>query len=116
MFLDADCLPTLDPRPMFDIAPYTRTGALFWYDWCMIRSSRRAMWDIFHLHAPNVPDFDGQTTMDTKCDPSYPLELESGQLIVDKRRVWRGLWMTLFINMHHSYFYTLLYGDKQVAH
>ena len=39
------------------------------------------------------------------CSDSTPLvDIETGQMVVHKRRAWLGLMMTAFINIHHIFF------------
>jgi hypothetical protein len=39
-------------------------------------------------------------------------EQESGQILIDKRRCWRALFLCNWYNMHSNLFYKLIYGDK----
>ena len=38
------------------------------------------------------------------CDPRKPLEVLGGEMVINKARAWRGLWMAAFINRHHAFF------------
>ena len=45
------------------------------------------------------------------------VELETGQIVVDKERVWRGIVLTAYINRHHAFFFKRLFrGDKMTFH
>jgi hypothetical protein len=43
-------------------------------------------------------------------------QFESGQLLIDKRRCWRPLQLTLHLNEHSDYYYTAFFGDKDTFH
>ena len=43
-------------------------------------------------------------------------EFESGQMVIDKRRCWRALQLTMFFNTHSDFFYHWLLGDKDTFH
>jgi hypothetical protein len=92
--LDADCYPAQDPSWLFDNPAYRAHGALFWPD--VVTSGgllRPEHWEVFGL-PPRFPAF------------------ESGQVLVDKRRCWPELALTLWYNGHADYVYNILWGDK----
>jgi len=39
-------------------------------------------------------------------------EQEAGQIVIDKRRHWRPLWLAHYFNLNHEFYYMLLNGDK----
>ena len=39
-------------------------------------------------------------------------QFESGQLVIDKRRCWRPMQLTMHLNEHSGYYYSVFYGDK----
>ena len=43
-------------------------------------------------------------------------EIESGQLVIDKRRAWRPLRLTLHLNEQSDYYYAYFLGDKDTFH
>jgi hypothetical protein len=43
-------------------------------------------------------------------------EFESGQICVDKRRCYRELVLTLWLNQHSDFWYRYLWGDKDTFH
>ena len=50
----------------------------------------------------------------SQCHVDEPIEIESGQLIVDKSRTWHAVLMAAFIATNHDYFLKhIIYGDKQ---
>jgi hypothetical protein len=93
LLLDADQVPVTDPAACFDWPEYAETGAIFWPDMIDLRRDN-AVWDLLGL--PPVPG------------PS----LESGQLLVDRRRHAAPLRAALKLNEAADDLYQLIYGDK----
>src|SRR5262249_33260735 len=103
LYIDADNVPVQDPTFLFSGPEYLATGAVFWPDryigpgsgveWL----SRRA-WEI--------------------CRVPYRLEpeIEAGQLLINKRRCWLPLLLTLHMNAHSDFYYGYFYGDKDTFH
>lgn len=105
LFLDCDNVPTRDPGAMFDEEAYRRHGAVFWPDRWMgegdpdhLRTLLPQAWEACDVERRDEPEF------------------ESGQLLVNKRRCWRALQLTMFLNEHSSFFYRWLLGDKDTFH
>lgn len=127
-FLDSDSMPLLDPAILFDVPDYKRTGALFWPDICNMHSARPEAWGVFSLPNPaSWPQSDTITTnhafsfaynatsawTDT-CTAADPLEVGAGEIVINKRKTWPALLLTLFINRNHHFFNKrLMAGDKQ---
>jgi hypothetical protein len=91
LFLDSDAYVTRDPEDLFLVDPmYLKFGALFYPDPHRSRQPR-ALWKI----------------LNTSCgDQEY--ELDSATIVVDKKRVWNGLYMTKLMNDNHNAFYTVI--------
>ncbi len=104
LFLDCDNIPIRNPSYLFELKEYKETGALFWKDlWRYQQGSvftgpdqRKHMHLLFGIQEPEVGEF----------------EIESGQILIDKSRHWRGVHLFLYMNLHWSIYYKLLYGDK----
>jgi hypothetical protein len=97
MGIDADNVAVRDPAYLFDAPEYMAAGALFWPDFDHLAPDR-AIWRIC-----NVPYRD---------EP----EVESGQLVIHKRRCWRPLQLTLHFNEHCDFYYQYVHGDKDTFH
>ena len=113
LYIDADNIPATDPSFLFELKPYLKHGALFWPDFCNMHSTKLlSTWDLFDLPRPSAwhtGDFWSE-----KCQPDEPYEIESGELVVNKKKVWNGLMMTAFINAHSYHFHDrIIMGDKQ---
>lgn len=93
LYLDVDQVVLADPTYLFDEPEYLRTGAVFWPDlgrW----SPDAAMW--------------GFTGVAYRDEP----EVQGGEALLDKARVWRELSLTMWINEQHAFFYRYMVGDK----
>ena len=113
-------MPVVDPRFAFDLKLYKSTGALFWPDVCSCYSNRLEMWDVFGLPRPEAwPQIPANETKiwTRHCDPREPTEIQGGEVLVNKRKAWKGILMTVFINLHHNFFNKRLsFTDKPTFH
>ena len=114
LLIDSDNMPTEDPSFLFNIAEYKSTGAVFWPDFCMTHSSKMETWLIFGLPFPAAwPESTISLTFTKTCDPNEPGEISAGEIVMHKKKAWRGLIMTAFINRNSLFATTFIYGDKQ---
>lgn len=97
ILLDADNFPLVDPSFLFDTPQYREHGAIFWPDRGRMEASR----DIWRLTGVGYRD-----------EP----EFETGQVVLDKRRCWRPLALTMWMNEHSDFWYRRMYGDKETFH
>ena len=109
LWLDSDNVPIRDPWYLFDTLPYQTTGTLFFQDyWQPVQS-------IFSLNENSL-------VWELLGIPFRPteFEMESGQLLVDKRRptVERALTVVLYLAMTFESRWigplALLWGDKDL--
>eukprot|EP00198_Chlamydomonas_reinhardtii_P010664 XP_001700001.1 predicted protein [Chlamydomonas reinhardtii] len=98
LFLDSDNAVLRDPTYLFDSPAYRDTGALLWPDWWSSTAAKEAP-RILNVSASRMPHN----------------TFESGQMVLDKARHWRGLLIAAYMNMHGRLFWELLhcYGDKE---
>ena len=93
LFLDCDAYVTRDPEELFHFDPmYLKFGALFFPDALKSRQ-HPAVWDLFN----------------TSCAQDE-YEFDSAVILVDKRRVWNGLYMAKLMNDDHELFYKVFYS------
>lgn len=97
LLLDADCYPIRDPACLFNSAEYRKHGAIFWPDKKDFDLTRE------QCEILGIPYFD---------EP----DIESGEFFIDKRRRWRELSLTHWINQHSDYYYKVVFGDKSTHH
>ncbi|MDK2744433.1 MAG: hypothetical protein NDI90_16145 [Nitrospira sp. BO4] len=95
--LDADNVAVRNPEYLFTAKPYTDTGAIFWPDYQRIAPTR-TIWDILDLNYCDEP------------------EVESGQIVIDKRRCWSALQVTMHLNEWSDFYYSHIHGDKETFH
>lgn len=96
LLLDADCRPVRKPEWYFDQPEFRWTGCVLWPDVQQCRKSDA----IFNALGLKYGTFD---------------ELESGQQLIDKARHWRPMILARFFNNHSDFFYTVLWGDKDLV-
>ncbi|GBF93077.1 hypothetical protein Rsub_05688 [Raphidocelis subcapitata] len=101
IYLDADNVPLRDPSPLLDTPEYNATGALLWQDF----------WD--NTMAPQAEQMLGLPRSEW-----YPGSFESGQMVINKRRHWRGLVVAAWFNSYANFWYEIFTcflgkGDKE---
>ena len=97
LLLDADNVALRDPTFLFDTPEYRAHGAIFWPDFGRLEK-HRDIWELCGIGYRDEP------------------ELESGQIVVDKRRCWHALHLALHLNAHSDFYYRFIYGDKETFH
>lgn len=102
LYIDADNVVVRNPEFLFETPLYQETGSLFWQDLPNHTLDQSYLKD----HAWELL---GLTFRDEA-------QFESGQLLVDKRRCWRALQLTLHLNEHSDFYYTAFFGDKDTFH
>lgn len=97
LLLDADNVPLYDPSALFSAEAYLDTGTVFWPDGEPL-SATNPLWQILRL------------------SPSLHSAFESGQILLHKKKCWRELNLTVFLNEHSDFFYSHVHGDKDTFH
>lgn len=92
MYIDADCVPDLNPAEIFNHQDVVRQGSLFFSD-------------AFNQHKSSW----AYTFCALKKEKK---EWESGQFVVDKQRAWMGLRWVFWMCEHADAWYRLGHGDK----
>jgi hypothetical protein len=95
--LDADNVAVRNPEVLFDTPEYQKTGAIFWPDYGRLAQTR-LIWELTGIPYRDEPEF------------------ESGQLVVDKRRGWKALQITMHLNEYSNHYYNHVHGDKETFH
>ena len=99
LYIDADNVVVRNPEFLFDTDLYRQTGALFWPDVPLPQTNlTNVAWELLDLPFREEGEF------------------ETGQLLIDKRRCWRPLQLTLHLNEHSDYYYAAFFGDKDTFH
>jgi hypothetical protein len=99
LLLDADNVPVTNPEFVFRTPEFKETGAIFWPDFRFTESPHnRTIWRSCGVELPNEREF------------------ESGQIVVDKKRCWRALSLTMWLNENSDFYYQYIHGDKETFH
>lgn len=93
LLLDADQVPVRDPAECFDWPEFRQVGAVFWPDIVALREDN-PVWQALGVA------------------PALSRSIESGQVLVDKRRHWRPLSFAQALNEEAELLYRMIYGDK----
>lgn len=92
LLLDADNTPVRDPEYLMDEAHFLREGLVLWPDYWHMRGGESSIRRIFELpQGWDTPLPDKRT-------------VESGQMVVDKRRAWQTLLLSTWMQMHTAFF------------
>ena len=95
LMLDADCIPIRTPDVIFDSKEYKHTGLVMFPD----------MWK-------TNPDNPIYAVMNFDCIDE--LEIESGQLVIDKSKHFHTIYLGLLMMKDQDIWYRWLFGDKDV--
>lgn len=101
LFLDSDNIPVRDPTFLFDAGPYKQWGSAWW---------------------PDVPPYDRDQWLPPVVWKNVGLEyrdeidFETGQFMVNKKKCWKELRLSRWINEHSDWFYRFVFGDKSTFH
>jgi len=99
LYIDADNVAVRNPEFLFETDLYRQTGSLFWPDVKIDGSNvTNATWELLDMPFREEEEF------------------ETGQLLIDKRRCWRPMQLTLHLNEYSDYYYTAFFGDKDTFH
>ncbi len=97
LFLDADNFPMINPEYLFDSKEYLENGAIFWKDRGRLARDR-FVWKIMDIPYRDEP------------------EQESGQVLIDKSKLWDVLVLSQWMQNHSYYMYNHIHGDKDMLH
>jgi alpha 1,2-mannosyltransferase len=96
LFLDTDSYLVRDPEYLFQYDPmYLQFGALFFPD-ALISGQLLTVWKL----------------LNTTCNPNE-FEVDSGALLINKKRVWNALYITKLMNDQYELFYKLVKKNFQ---
>jgi hypothetical protein len=103
LFIDADNVVVTDPTYLFNDPNYLDARTVLWPDYARMAPSREA-WDVFGLreYAESIGHAE-------RC-------VESGQILLDKRRTWQCLCLANWFGERSRFFFRYVYGDKELFH
>jgi hypothetical protein len=93
LYLDADTVPLVDPRALFEWDIFRAEGLLMWPDILNLKASS-PIWN------------------DVGLAPRDHVSIEASILLVDKPRAWDVLQCSVLLNAHAEEIYSSIYGDK----
>jgi hypothetical protein len=96
MLLDADNFPIENPEFLFETPEHKTVGTILWPDREMAN----------HPHARSLLGLPQGSDRD----------VESGQVVVNKKSAWAALVFSHWMQNHSEYFYSKFHGDKEVFH
>lgn len=97
LMLDADNTCLVNPEFLFKVEPYQKTGAILWPDYECWRHDEN-LWKILGIKYIDE------------------LQVESGQVMVNKRKCWHEINMAKYFCDYSDYYFKLFYGDKEAFH
>jgi hypothetical protein len=103
LFVDADNVAITDPTYLFSDPNYLETGTVLWPDYATMAPSLEA-WDVFGLR-----EYASAGGGAERC-------VESGQILIDKRRAWPALCLAHWYGERSVFFFRYVYGDKELFH
>ena len=95
LYLDADNIALTDPADLFQSVDYLRTGALLWPDF-WAPSPAPDLDAILRLARAEQP---GEPAVEQPLRGAWNGTVETGQMVINKSTAWRGLSVTLFLNL-----------------
>jgi hypothetical protein len=97
LLLDSDNVAVKEPTFLFNSPEFLAYRAIFWPDFSRLESFRLA-WDCTGVPFQDEPEF------------------ESGQVYVDREKVWDALSLSMWYNEHSDFLYKHVHGDKETFH
>lgn len=97
LMLDADNTPLVNPEFLFSDSKYEQYGSILWPDYECWRHDEK-MWEILGIKYRKE------------------LQVESGQVLVNKKKCWKEINMAKYYCDYSDYYFKLFYGDKETFH
>jgi alpha 1,2-mannosyltransferase len=121
LWLDGDNFPVRDPRELFEAEAFADpAAAVLWPDVCNMISVRPEAWVVFGEEPPpNHPVArrgKATTWVAGGCVEGLRAEVETGQILLHKKRAWPALRLLLLLSANYATFFQnrLFHGDKQL--
>jgi hypothetical protein len=97
LLLDSDNVAVKEPSYLFKSPEFQKSGCIFWPDYSRLETFRLA-WNCTGVEYRDEPEF------------------ESGQIYVDRERMWKPLSLSMWYNEHSDFIYKHVHGDKETFH
>lgn len=119
LWIDADSIPVRDPAALFDSSQYADRGAIFFPDyphWTLTADNWRAF-GLMYTGGPNpYASVHDRESFGKPIPEDFDVSWESGQFVVNKRRVWSELRLAGWWAEHSDYTFRHVHGDKECFH
>ena len=108
LLLDSDNIPIKDINFLFEYSDYIEYGNLFWSD---------------YNYKENIKMYDSMlpcgVNIFSKLKIKSPFEnninlTESGQILINKKKMWKGICLSYYLNYNKDIYYKMVYGDKDL--
>ncbi|CAB9510488.1 Mannosyltransferase putative [Seminavis robusta] len=112
LFLDSDNFPFQDPTFLFETPEFQANSAMFWKDFWNTRRN-----DYIMTHDSLVWELLGIPTDDDNATPHIEMEMESGQMVIDRRKSVAALHALLYLAKTFGDWLeplVLVWGDKDL--
>jgi Mannosyltransferase putative len=118
LFLDSDNFPFTDPTFLFDTPEFKSNSAMFWKDfWNPTRNDYTIthdslVWELLGIPVANMNDDNNH-----ELTPNHEMEMESGQIMIDRRKSIAALQTLLFLSKTFGDWFeplALVWGDKDL--
>ena len=108
LLLDSDNMPIKDINFLFEYSDYIEYGHLFWSDYNYKKNIK--MYDILLPYGVNIF---------SKLKIKSPFEnninlTDSGQILINKKKMWKGICLAFYLNYNKNIYYKMVYGDKDL--
>ena len=107
LLLDGDNIPLCNVFEIFQCETFLEYGNVFWKDvkFSSKKINKQMLREGYHIYELlNIKDI---------REYDYGLA-ESGQILINKKKCWKALCVSYFLNYHHEVFYKLFFGDKDL--
>jgi Mannosyltransferase putative len=118
LFLDSDNFPFQDPTFLFETPEFKSNCAMFWKDFWNPRRNDYTLthdslvWELLGIPVTNLNDDNNH-----ELSPNLEMEMESGQMVIDRRKSVAALQALLFLSKTFGDWFeplVLVWGDKDM--
>lgn len=108
LLLDSDNIPIKDIKFLFECPEYIENGNLFWSDYKYKKNI-----GMFTLCLPLGVDIFSKLKIKSPFDNNINLT-DSGQILINKKKMWKGICLSYYLNYNKKIYYKMVYGDKDL--
>jgi len=109
LLLDSDNIPIKDINFLFEYSDYIEYGHLFWSDYNYKENIK--MYECMLL--PYGVNIFSKLKIKSPFENNINLT-ESGQILINKKKMWKGICLSYYLNYNKDIYYKMVYGDKDL--